>query len=281
MILKKMKKRKILLALTTCLAFNLQAQGDLLLSPIRVVFEGNKQNQELVMVNTGSDTATYIVSFIQNRMTDSGNYERIESPDSGQYFASDYIRFFPRKFTLAPGEPQTLRMQFRRRTDMIDGEYRSHLHFRNQPAQKELGAEKSETTELDGISISLIPIYGVSIPVILRTGETNVKITSGNLEWEMKDDTTGILRFTLFREGNISVYGNINILYDGPGNRSEILKVINGTSIFTPNKQRKFEIEIPVPEDLDINTGKITVRYYSSNDAKPETFSTAELRLGN
>jgi len=173
-----------------------------------------------------------------------------------------------------------MRMQFRRRPDMIDGEYRSHLYFRNEVSREELGAEKADTIEQDGITISLIPIYGVSIPVIIRNGETEVSITSSNLEWEMKNDTTGMLRFTLFREGNISVYGNINVLYDGPGNRSEILKVNNGISLFTPNKHRKFEIEIPVPNDIDISTGKITVRYYSSNDAKPETFSTAELVLG-
>src|SRR6056297_1898305 len=74
----QMKKRWISLSLITFIYCNAFTQGDLLLSPTRIVFEGNKQNQELVLVNTGSDTSTYVVSFIQNRMTEEGRYERIE-----------------------------------------------------------------------------------------------------------------------------------------------------------------------------------------------------------
>lgn len=255
-------------------------QGDLLVSPIRIVFEGKKMNQEIVLVNTGRDTATYNVSFIQNRATDNGSYERIETPDPGQHFASDYVRFFPRKFTLAPGEPQILRMQFRRTPDLKDGEYRSHLYFRGEPPVKELGAETDAATEASGISINLIPIYGVSIPVIVRYGEVNVKITSTEPELEMKNDSTALLRFTLLREGNCSVYGNLNILYDGPGNNSEILKVISGVSVFTPNALRNFELEFPRPPGVNFSEGKITVRYSSSNDAKQETYVTKVLQLG-
>ncbi len=254
-------------------------QGDLLVSPIRIVFEGKKMNQEIVLVNTGRDTATYNVSFIQNRAKENGSYERIETPDPGQYFASDYVRFFPRKFTLAPGEPQILRMQFRRTPDLKDGEYRSHLYFRAEPPKIELGAETNPSEETSGISINLIPIYGVSIPVIIRYGEVNAKITSTEPELEMKNDSTALLRFTMLREGNCSVYGNINILYDGPGNRSEILKVLNGLSIFTPNPSRSFEIEFPKPPDVDLSKGKITIRYSSSNDAKQETYVTKVLQL--
>jgi P pilus assembly chaperone PapD len=81
------------------------AQGDLLITPTRIVFEGKKQNQEIILVNTGHDTSTYNVSLVQNRVREDGSYERIEKPDSGQFFVDNYIRFFPRKFTLAPNEP--------------------------------------------------------------------------------------------------------------------------------------------------------------------------------
>src|SRR6056297_915592 len=104
----RMKRISLLLGLIGFLTSG-YGQGDLLVSPTRIVFEGKKMNQEIVLVNTGRDTATYNISFIQNRATEYGSYERIETPDPGQYFASDYIRFFPRKFTLAPGEPQNRR----------------------------------------------------------------------------------------------------------------------------------------------------------------------------
>ena len=276
----RIKRIALLLGLMVTLTLG-YGQGDLLVSPTRIVFEGKKMNQEIVLVNTDRDTATYNVSFIQNRATEYGSYERIETPDPGQHFASDHVRFFPRKFTLAPNEPQILRMQFRRTPDLTDGEYRSHLYFRSEPQKRELGAETDADDEASGININLIPIYGISIPVIIRYGEVNVNITSTEPELEMKNDSTALLRFTLMREGNCSVYGNMNILYDGPGNRSEILKVLNGVSVFTPNPFRKFEIEFPKPPDVDFSTGKITVRYSSSNDAKPETYVTKVLQLGS
>jgi hypothetical protein len=96
----------------------------------------------------------------------------------------------------------------------------------------------------------------------------------------MKDDSTANLNFTLYREGNISVYGNLIILYSGPQGKSYVLKELNGISVFTPNLLRRFSIDITKPSDIDFNKGKIIVRYNSANDAKPEVFSTKELLLG-
>lgn len=101
------------------------AQGDLLITPRRVVFEGSKQSQELTLANTGRDTARYNVSFVQYRMNENGSFEQIEEPDSGQYFADKYLRFFPRSVTLAPGESQVVRMQFRRMPDMKPADRKS------------------------------------------------------------------------------------------------------------------------------------------------------------
>ena len=51
----------------------LMAQGNLLVTPKRVVFDGNKRSEELNLANIGKDTATYIISFIQIREKKIGN----------------------------------------------------------------------------------------------------------------------------------------------------------------------------------------------------------------
>ena len=56
---------------------SLFAQGDLLITPRRVVFEGNKRVEELNLSNTGTDTSTYNVSFVQYRMTEDGTFQEI------------------------------------------------------------------------------------------------------------------------------------------------------------------------------------------------------------
>ena len=53
------------------------AQGNLLVTPKRVVFEGLKRSEELNLANVGSDTATYMISFIQIRMKVDGYVETI------------------------------------------------------------------------------------------------------------------------------------------------------------------------------------------------------------
>ena len=96
----------IILISTLGLCYSSQAQGDLLITPSRVVFEGNKQKEEVSLVNMGKDTATYSISFIQYNMKEDGSFVLIDKPDSGQMFAEPYLRIFPRQVTLAPGEPR-------------------------------------------------------------------------------------------------------------------------------------------------------------------------------
>ena len=48
----------VLLISVTGLTYQAMAQGDLLVTPTRVVFEGNKQIEELNLLNMGKDTTT-------------------------------------------------------------------------------------------------------------------------------------------------------------------------------------------------------------------------------
>ena len=86
-------------------------QGNLIIIPRRVVFEGSKRTQELNLANTGTDTAKYLISVIQYRMKEDGTFENITQPDSGQNFADKNFRFFPRSVVLAPNEAQTVKVQ--------------------------------------------------------------------------------------------------------------------------------------------------------------------------
>src|SRR6185503_100157 len=100
----------IFLLLTLCILLKMNAQGNLEIMPMRVVFEGQKKIVALNLANTGNDTARYVISTLEIRMKEDGTFERIEQPDSGQRFASSYIRFFPRSITLAPQEAQVIKI---------------------------------------------------------------------------------------------------------------------------------------------------------------------------
>jgi len=253
------------------------AQGDLLVTPRRVVFEGGKQSQELTLANTGQDTARYSVSFVQYRMAQNGTFEQIETPDSGQYFADKYLRFFPRSVTLAPGEAQVVRMQFRRLPDMPKGEFRSHVYFRAIPKETALGELPS--TDSTSIGIRLIPIFGITIPIIIRNGDLSAKVELSNLALDATSDTIPHLQVTFNRSGDKSVYGDlIAEWFPDKGDPVEV-GIVRGIAVYTPNTKRTFNMQLKHIQGVDYNNGKIVLKYIAGQDANPEVYATAELRL--
>ena len=62
------------------------SQGNLLVTPRRVVFDGSRRVMELNLANTGADTSKYNVSLIQYRMNEDGSFTEITEPDPGQLF---------------------------------------------------------------------------------------------------------------------------------------------------------------------------------------------------
>ena len=145
------------------------AQGNLLITPRRAVFEGSTRSVDLNLANTGKDTAIYSISLVQIRMKEDGGFETITEPDPGQKFADRYIRFFPRSVTLGPNEAQVVKVQLIRSGELEPGEYRSHFYFRALPKAKPLG-EKEAAVDSTTISVRLTPVFGITIPVIIRVG---------------------------------------------------------------------------------------------------------------
>jgi len=273
-------RKEFLLILILILGINFQffAQGDLLVTPNRVVFEGNKQKESLNLVNMGKDTATYSISVVQKNMLEDGSFVTIEKPDSGQMFADPYLRIFPRKVTLAPGEPQVIMLQCRRTPDMKDGEYRSHLYFRSEKDISPLGLGK-RLQDTTAISIEVIPIFGISIPVIIRTGAVVVEATLSDLKLETQPGNIQNLKLTINRSGNISVYGNIKIEYVPVQGKPYQIGVVNGVGVYTNLKRRNISIKLDNQPGVILTQGKLKVQYISAGEGKPVIYSATEMEI--
>ena len=254
------------------------AQGNLLVTPRRVVFEGNKQSQELTLANTGADTAKYTVSFVQYRMTEDGSFVQIDKPDEGQLFADKYLRFFPRTVTLPPNGSQVIRMQFRKMPDMQNAEYRSHVYFRAVPNEKLLGDDQV-SADSTSIGIKLVPIFGISIPVIIRNGELQVKVDLAKLELDLKSDTIPNLTVTFERSGNKSVYGDLSVMWKPAQGEPVEVGVVRGLAVYTPNKTRKFKMQLRNVPGVDYSKGKLLIKFQAPNDVKAEVFAEKEFPL--
>ena len=267
-----------LFAFTILVPFNAIAQGNLLVTPRRVVFEGNKRSVDLNLANIGKDTATYAISLIQIRMKEDGGFETITSPDPGQNFADQNLRFFPRSVILPPNEAQVVKVQILRATQLAPGEYRSHFYFRSVPKIKPLG-EKETVTDSSTISVHLTPVFGITIPAIIRVGESNTKVNLSDLALEIAGDGTPKLTLTFNRTGIFSVYGDLSVDHISPGGTVTRVGVANGIAVYTPNPIRRFQLNLNKVQGLDFRSGKLLVVFSAPSDVKPVRYAEAELVL--
>lgn len=260
-------------------SFQLIAQGDLLITPIRVVFEGHKQQENLNLANIGKDTAIYSISFVQKNMKEDGSFVPVEKTDSVQMLAEPYLRIFPRKVTLAPRESQVIRLQYRRKPDMIAGEYRSRLYFRSEKNYKPLGmgnAERDSTT----LSVQLIPIFGMSIPIIIRTGSVNASAALSDLKLDIQQNTIQNLKLTIHRTGNISLYGDIIIQYVPTRGKPYQVGIVAGVGVYTEINKRYMVVKLNNTSDKPLKDGKLKVQYISKGETKkPVVYAEGELDI--
>jgi P pilus assembly chaperone PapD len=254
------------------------AQGNLLITPRRAVFEGSKRSLDLNLANTGKDTATYAISLIQERMNEDGSFEIITAPDPDQRFADRFIRFFPRSVTLGPNEAQVVKIQLIRSNEMIPGEYRSHFYFRAVPKNKPLGEEEA-ANDTTAISVKLTPIFGITIPVIIRVGEVSIKVTLSDMGLDMVNDTIPRVRMVFNRAGNISVYGDLTVDHISKQGKITRVGIANGVAVYTPNTIRRFQFNLNKVPGVDFRSGTLRVIYSAPSDVRPVRYSEAELLL--
>jgi P pilus assembly chaperone PapD len=264
----------LLIASPTILA----AQGNLLVTPRRVVFDGSSRVVDVNLANTGADTARYTISFIQYRMNEDGSFQEITEPDPGQNFADRYLRFFPRSVTLAPNEAQVIKIQVTNTNRLEPGEYRSHAYFRALPKVVALG-EENQQTDTTQLSIQLTPIFGISIPIIVRVGTSNTTVAIEKAELKVDQDGNRFISFKFNREGNMSVYGDLIITHIAIDGTEKQIAAVNGIAVYTPGNVRNMNIPLPPDTKSDLGSGRLRITYSGQSQTRPQKYAEAEINL--
>jgi len=232
--------------------------GDLLVAPTRLVLDGRK-GAEIVLNNVGDEPATYRISVEFRRMTPEGNLVEVTDPTPQEKAAADMIVYAPRRVTLAPHEPQSIRIAARPPQGLPDGEYRVHMLFRAVPAATPVAAPTGD--QVKGLHLQLIPIYGVTIPVIVRLGSLQVTAGISNVELEKKDGKPEI-GLDLTRNGSRSTFGEVLVLKPGVKDPIAIQKAV---AVYTDVGTRR--VTIPVDENYKgAISGPVTVQYIETYD---------------
>lgn len=236
------------------------AAGDLLVAPTRIVLDGQR-GTEVILNNIGAETATYRISLELRRMTAEGRLTDVTTEEANQIeqAAKEMIRYAPRRVTLPPNQPQAIRIGVRAPQGLADGEYRAHLLFRAVPKAKPITEQANPT---NGFSIALTPIYGVTIPIIIRQG--NLQATAGIANGRIEEDQDGkSFAFDLSRQGDRSTYGEIRIIKPG---LDEPLMVARGIAVYPEVTSRK--VALPIPDAVAAQLkGPISVEYYEPRNS--------------
>lgn len=243
-----------LLLLGLGLAHPALAQGDLLIAPTRVIIN-NAGSAEVVLSNIGTQPATYRIGLELRRMTASGELIDVAEADANpaEQAALAMVRHAPRRISLLPGQPQSVRISARPAAELPDGEYRVHLTFRGVPPT--ISPEEAAKADPTSVTIRLTPVYGISIPVIVRKGRLDAGATLANPK-VVQDATGSYLTLDLARTGARSVYGEISV----KSARGEALFHIRGIAVYPELDRRSARFQL-TPEQAAKLKGPVRIEY--------------------
>lgn len=254
------------------------AIGDLLVAPTRIVFEGSKRTAEVTLVNVGTSRGTYRISMIDYQMDPSGKLQEID-PEANPSSASRLVRYSPRQVTLEPNYMQTIRILLRKPSDLPPGEYRSHMLFRSipEPTPAPDPAERPQ----EGLSIELTPIFGISIPLIIRHGEVGADAEIEDLTL-VPDSVASVVKavsLTLVRKGAKSVFGRLRVTFrPESGGAATVVGLMNGVAVYPPLERR--QVTIPIEgEAAPLGPGVLVVTYSDLEGDEERVYAEATARV--
>jgi hypothetical protein len=272
--LQKVAASISLVLLAICINTSVNAQGRAIISPKRLLFDGRLRSQEISLANAGTDTIRYEINVVEMRMKLDGSFEQITEPDSGQLFASKHVKVFPRVVELAPHEAQVVRVRLTNTNKMIPGEYRSHINI-NPIVAKPVLTDKLYSE----LHLKLIPVVGVSIPLIIRLGDYDGKLTITDLSVKMLDEKTVRLYGTFRRSGKMSVYGDLSIEHTSNSGVTSNAALAKGISIYTPNTERQFSIDLKDAVSGKYSNGILKLVFVTGVEERHVKVAEAELKL--
>jgi hypothetical protein len=261
------------------------AWADLSIFPTRIVLEKNQRSAQVELMNNGTEPVSYRINLVNRRMGENGELMEIDQAIDGELFAEPLLRFSPRQVQIQPGSSQIVRILVRKPSDLLVGEYRSHLQFDRLPQTGGASSiESSQKTDGQEIGVVITALVGASIPVILRHGDTAVSVSLSNLK--MESNGTGAatppapeLMFTMNRSGTRSVYGDLVVTFTARNGATVELAKMGGVAVYVPNAFRRVRLPLALPKGVDMTGGTLKLVYRERADAGLRVLAEAVLAI--
>lgn len=258
------------------------ASAELMLFPTRIVFDQNQRAAKLELINNGQETATYRISLVNRRMSETGEFSAVDTPLLGEQFADGMLYYSPRQVVLTPGTGQTIRIMLRKPADLPAGEYRSHLQFDLVPEARGASSldAQGDKPAAGEVGVQMKALIGVSIPVIVRHGETEARVAMTGLDLlKPAADQPTLLAVVLQRSGNRSVYGDLAATFTPRGGVEQEVGKAGGVAVYTPNPLRRVKLALQPPAGLALAQGTLRLTFRERPEAGGKLLAEAVIEL--
>ena len=181
-------------------------QPVLLIHPTLVLLEGNDRSATINVTNRGDGDGIFEISWVDFAMTREGGLLR--SDGLADWSIQPYVRYSPRRISLAPGETQLVKIALRRQNELAEGEYYSHFRVLTVNPNEAEFSEDGEDTETQ-TSVRVAARTAMAIPIIWRN---SAEEPAADIESAELNTDTGQLQVAVKRKGMVSVRGYLHVL---------------------------------------------------------------------
>ncbi len=188
----------------------------IVVAPHYAFLDHRTRSAVIYLHNPGTEPEEISISFVFGypASDSAGNVsiKVIEQPAVDDPSAAGWIRAYPRRATVAPGETRAVRLLAQPPAELADGEYwaRAVVHSR--------GAEAPVTLpDSGGVQVGLRLEVRTVVPVTYRNGNVNTGLVIANVDQAVNGDSL-VAKVGMRRSGNAAFLGTLHVtLLDATG----------------------------------------------------------------
>lgn len=212
------------------------------ISARRLYLDPQNNSTDIRVLNMEGQTQSCEVEIGDIEINSQGLIALVSNGNSPMNSAKPLLRLAPKRFTISPGQHQTVKLLYRRKPGIENGEFRGVL------AIKCKDKPKTNEAETNNEIVKIQPALVHNVPVIVRTGRlpfeaqfTQARISDGQVEIEVTIS------------GQRSITGDITLLNSNTG---EVLFEEKDLSIYEQQPVKALTINIK-----DVSNAPLLVKF--------------------
>jgi fimbrial chaperone protein len=188
----------------------------LFVAPQRLVLGPADRVGVLNVENRSTQERRYDISIIEQVMGPDGVTQRA---DKAPYSIKSMVHYVPRRFSLKPAERQTVRIALSRPAGLADGDYHSHMMFREVPLEQPKDKPAPDAPAADKpdgrtVTFDIQTLYGLGVPIVVQQGKIVSDMDLGEAKPGMAPDgKLHQVAVDFARSGNAEAVAKLKIDY--------------------------------------------------------------------